>query len=157
MVEEMIVMMGRREAPGQLFYDFSLERHVPADHLLRRIDAVLDLSIVSPLRKIYSKALVIVRSDHFAGRPSRDRGGSSGSRTAHSSSVRSLEYCRPFRACLRRVVSVHMSMSVGSSHLQRNHKSLKSPNFISGQPLTEGSSRRRFGGADSALPGALQK
>jgi hypothetical protein len=26
-------------------------------------------------------------------------------------------------------------MSVGSSHLQQNHKSLKSPNFISGQPL----------------------
>lgn len=26
-------------------------------------------------------------------------------------------------------------MSIGSSHLQRNHKSLKSPNFISGQPL----------------------
>jgi hypothetical protein len=46
MAEEMITMMGRLEAPGELFYDFSLERHVPADHLLRRIDAVLDLSIV---------------------------------------------------------------------------------------------------------------
>jgi hypothetical protein len=28
-----------------------------------------------------------------------------------------------------------MSISVGSSHLQQNHKSPKSPNFISGQPL----------------------
>ena len=29
---------------GRLFYDFDLEDMVPADHLLRRIDAVLDLS-----------------------------------------------------------------------------------------------------------------
>lgn len=27
-----------------LFYDFCLEKHVPSDHLLRRIDALLDLS-----------------------------------------------------------------------------------------------------------------
>lgn len=41
----------------------------------------------------------------------------------------------PFRACLRWVVSVQMSNSVDGSHLQQNHKWLKSPNFISGQPL----------------------
>src|SRR6202161_3508616 len=35
-------MMGEDE-PAQLFYKFSLDRHVPADHLLRQIDAVLDL------------------------------------------------------------------------------------------------------------------
>ena len=27
-----------------LFYEFNLEDRIPADHLLRRIDAVLDLS-----------------------------------------------------------------------------------------------------------------
>jgi transposase len=37
--------MGRLEAgQGQLFYDLCLEKLVPADHLVRRIDAVLDLS-----------------------------------------------------------------------------------------------------------------
>ena len=38
-------MMGeRRVARETLFYEFSLERHVPADHLLRAIDRVVDLS-----------------------------------------------------------------------------------------------------------------
>jgi hypothetical protein len=37
-------MMGRQDKPERLFYKFSLERHVPEDHLLRQIDAVLDLS-----------------------------------------------------------------------------------------------------------------
>ncbi len=39
-------MMGRQDEPAQLFYKFSLDRHVPADHLLRQIDAVLDLSSI---------------------------------------------------------------------------------------------------------------
>jgi transposase len=39
-------MMGRQEEPARLFYRFNLERHVPADHLLRQIDAVLDLSAI---------------------------------------------------------------------------------------------------------------
>lgn len=39
-------MMGRQDEPGQLFYRFNLERHVPPDHLLRQIDAVLDLSAI---------------------------------------------------------------------------------------------------------------
>jgi transposase len=40
-------MMGRRERrQGQFFYVFDLERVVPADHLVRQIDAVLDLSWV---------------------------------------------------------------------------------------------------------------
>jgi hypothetical protein len=34
----------RRVAQDALFYEFSLERHVPADHLLRAIDQVVDLS-----------------------------------------------------------------------------------------------------------------
>jgi len=38
-------MMGeRRVAQEALFYEFSLERHIPADHLLRAIDRVVDLS-----------------------------------------------------------------------------------------------------------------
>src|SRR6186713_1610236 len=40
-------MMGHRQV-GQaaLFYEFSLERHVPADHLLRSIDRFVDLGAV---------------------------------------------------------------------------------------------------------------
>ena len=38
-------MMGpRQEAQGALFYEFSIEDHVPDDHLLRRIDRFVDLS-----------------------------------------------------------------------------------------------------------------
>ena len=39
-------MMGeRRVDQGSLFYEFSLERHVPADHLLRAIDRFVDLTV----------------------------------------------------------------------------------------------------------------
>jgi hypothetical protein len=44
--EEDGLMMGTQAAPERLFYDFCLEDHVPDDHLLRRIDRVLDLSEV---------------------------------------------------------------------------------------------------------------
>jgi len=38
-------MMGERTVVQEaLFYEFSLERHVPADHLLRSIDQFVDLS-----------------------------------------------------------------------------------------------------------------
>jgi hypothetical protein len=38
-------MMGPRQvAQGALFYEFSLEAHVPAAHLLRLIDRFVDLS-----------------------------------------------------------------------------------------------------------------
>lgn len=38
-------MMGpKQEAQGALFYEFSLEDHVPADHLLRSIDRFVDLA-----------------------------------------------------------------------------------------------------------------
>jgi transposase len=37
-------MMGhQRVEQAALFYEFSLERHVPADHLLRSIDRFVDL------------------------------------------------------------------------------------------------------------------
>ena len=57
-------MMGPRQAAqGALFYVFSLEDHVPADHLLRSIDRFVDLSgIRSHLVPFYSST----------GRPSVD-------------------------------------------------------------------------------------
>src|ERR1051325_5100621 len=57
-------MMGERTvAQEALFYSFNLERHVPADHLLRSIDRVVDLSdIREHLRPFYSET----------GRPSID-------------------------------------------------------------------------------------
>ena len=48
-------MMGFQAAQAQLFYDFSLDEHVPADHLLRRIDNHLDLdSVRTQLNPYYS-------------------------------------------------------------------------------------------------------
>lgn len=57
-------MMGERTvAQEALFYTFNLERHVPADHLLRSIDRFVDLSgIREHLRPFYSET----------GRPSID-------------------------------------------------------------------------------------
>ncbi len=39
-------MMGTQEAPARLFYDFNLEAHVPADHILREIDRFLDVGTI---------------------------------------------------------------------------------------------------------------
>jgi transposase len=48
-------MMGQQVESAQLFYDFCLDDHVPTNHLLRRIDAVLDLSDLRPkLAPFYS-------------------------------------------------------------------------------------------------------
>jgi len=49
-------MMGERTvAQEALFYEFSLERHVPADHLPRSIDRFVDLSeLREELRSFYS-------------------------------------------------------------------------------------------------------
>src|ERR1700726_4228280 len=49
-------MMGPRQVDqAALFYEFSLERHVPAAHLLRSIDCFVDLSDVrSHLAPFYS-------------------------------------------------------------------------------------------------------
>ena len=56
-------MMGRQTTPERLFYDFCLEDHVPADHLLRQIDGVLDLDeLRDQLKPFYS----------LIGRPSVD-------------------------------------------------------------------------------------
>ena len=50
-------MMGERTVVQEaLFYEFSLERHLPADHLLRSIDRFVDLSgIREHLRPFYSE------------------------------------------------------------------------------------------------------
>ena len=50
-------MMGERTVVQEaLFYEFSLERHLPADHLLRSIDRFVDLSSVrGHLRSFYSE------------------------------------------------------------------------------------------------------
>ena len=46
----------RRVGQDALFYEFSLERHVPVDHLLRSIDRFVDLSGVrAHLRPFYSE------------------------------------------------------------------------------------------------------
>ena len=57
-------MMGpRQEAQSALVYDFSLEDHVPQDHLLRSIDRFVDLTSIRPhLAPFYS----------HTGRPSID-------------------------------------------------------------------------------------
>jgi len=56
-------MMGMQLEPVQLFYEFRLDDHVPADHLLRCIDRFVDLeSVRSELRPFYSST----------GRPSVD-------------------------------------------------------------------------------------
>jgi transposase len=48
-------MMGRQEAPAQLFYDFDLERHVPSAHMLREIDRFFDVDgMREALRPFYS-------------------------------------------------------------------------------------------------------
>src|SRR3954466_7963070 len=50
------IMMGHRQVEqAALFYEFSLERHVPAEHLLRSIDRFVDLQeIRQDLAPFYS-------------------------------------------------------------------------------------------------------
>jgi Transposase domain (DUF772) len=50
-------MMGRRQVDqGKLFYEFSLETHVPADHLLRSIDRFVEFDeLRRELASYYSK------------------------------------------------------------------------------------------------------
>src|SRR6202035_3663279 len=50
-------MMGHRQVEqAALFYEFSLERHIPADHLLRSIDRFVDLEQVrQDLAPFYSR------------------------------------------------------------------------------------------------------
>lgn len=56
-------MMGRQVAQGALFYGFQLDDHVPAGHLLRRIDGLLDFGFVRE---------ALAASYSTSGRPSID-------------------------------------------------------------------------------------
>ena len=56
-------MMGRQVAQGSLFYGFRLDDHVPADHLLRRVDGLLDFGFVRE---------ALAASYSSSGRPSVD-------------------------------------------------------------------------------------
>ncbi len=48
-------MMGpRQEAQAALFYEFSLEDHVPQDHLLRSIDRFVDLGFSALATRCFS-------------------------------------------------------------------------------------------------------
>ena len=55
--------MGVQKAPARLFYDFDVEAHVPADHMLREIDRFLDVGTIRQQLKPYFSHL---------GRPSID-------------------------------------------------------------------------------------
>ena len=55
--------MGRQDAAPELFYDFRLDDHVPADHLLRGIDRFLDLSALR--RELGTNYRLVPRSDRF--------------------------------------------------------------------------------------------
>jgi hypothetical protein len=54
-------MKGKRQVQqGALFYEFSLERHVPAEHLLRSIDRFVELDGVRrDLAPFYSELGVV--------------------------------------------------------------------------------------------------
>ena len=54
-------MMGQRTVmQEELFYGFSLEQHVPADHLLRAIDRFVDLAgIRNILRRSTARSAVL--------------------------------------------------------------------------------------------------
>jgi transposase len=46
-------MMGKRDLESRLYYNISLDRLIPKDHLLRRISAAVDFSFVRPLCRPY--------------------------------------------------------------------------------------------------------
>jgi hypothetical protein len=41
-------MMGKKAPVSKLFYEFSLDRRVPENHLLRRIEVNVDFGFVHP-------------------------------------------------------------------------------------------------------------
>jgi transposase len=48
-------MLGTQKVHARLFYEFDLETHVPADHLLGGIDSFLDLNdLHEEMRSFYS-------------------------------------------------------------------------------------------------------
>src|SRR5258705_11148315 len=107
-------MMGEARAQEALSYEFSLERHVPADHLLRSIDRFVDLSgIRKHLRPFYSEV----------GRPSIDP----------ELMIRMLivGYCSGIRSERRLCEEVHLNWrtagSAGSGPVARGRTARTSP------------------------------
>ena len=92
-------MMGPRQVEqGALFYNFSLDAHVPADHLLRSIDRFVDLSeLRRELAPFYS----------MLGRPSIDP----------ELMIRMLivGYCFGIRSERRLCEEVHLNLAYGGS------------------------------------------
>src|SRR5687768_3102907 len=92
-------MKAERMVPQQaLSYGFSLERHVPADHLLRSVDRFVDLSgLREQLRPFYSET----------GRPSIDP----------ELIIRMLlvGYCFGIRSERRLCEEVHLNLATGGS------------------------------------------
>jgi len=58
-------MMGRQNAPEKLFYQFRLEDHVPADHPLRQLDAVLNFDQVRTVLAEHYSPLVWCPINNF--------------------------------------------------------------------------------------------
>jgi hypothetical protein len=57
------LMMGERQVhQDALFYEFSLERHVPETHLLRSIDPFVDLSSIREHLRPFTARSVGLRS-----------------------------------------------------------------------------------------------
>ena len=51
-------MLGpKQEAQGALFYEFSIDDHVPQDHLLRSIDRFVDLSDIRQYLAVFIATL----------------------------------------------------------------------------------------------------
>jgi hypothetical protein len=93
-------MMGRREGgQGQFFYAFDLDKVVPPDHLVRQIDAMLDLSwVYKELAPYYSQTagLRLIRFsliDMQAELPKRSRSHYDSLTVLHSVKLKP----RPFR------------------------------------------------------------
>ena len=90
--------MGERQVDqGALFYKFSLDRHVPAEHMLRAIDRFVDLEGVrAHLAPSYS----------FTGRPSVDPG--------LTIRMLLLGYCFGIRSERRLCDGVHLNLAGGN-------------------------------------------
>jgi hypothetical protein len=55
-------MMGQPSGLQRLFYEFRLEDWIPSDHLLRKIDAVLDLSSLVMSWYLFTAILAVRQS-----------------------------------------------------------------------------------------------
>jgi transposase len=57
-------MLGpKQEAQGALFYEFSIDDHVPQDHLLRSIDRFVDLSDIRQYLAVQSRMITSLLGD----------------------------------------------------------------------------------------------